>query len=95
MACYIDKPVEWGRIKGGGRATYWCHLLADTDEELHAMAEKIGMKRIWHQPKPDNNWSHYDVGTKRARELALGFGAVNLEKLPVMEVLAILRRLKN
>jgi hypothetical protein len=26
-----------------------CHLFADTEEELHAMAAQIGLDRRWHQ----------------------------------------------
>jgi len=39
-----------------------CHMIADTDDELHAMADKIGMKRKWHQAPPKSSQSHYDVG---------------------------------
>ncbi len=45
------------------------HMIADTDEELHAMAEKIGLKRRWFQG------DHYDV-TKGKRQEAIRLGAV-------------------
>jgi hypothetical protein len=46
-----------------------CHLIATTDAELHAMADRIGVARKWHQG------DHYDVCQSK-RRLALKFGAV-------------------
>lgn len=36
-----------GRIFGDGRQS--CHMTADTPEELHAFAKRIGLKREWAQ----------------------------------------------
>jgi hypothetical protein len=47
------------------------HLTADTLEELHAFAKRLGLKREWFQ----EHWSapHYDLTPgKRARALELG-----------------------
>lgn len=49
-----------------------CHLTADTLEELHAFAARLGMKREWFQPK---STPHYDL-TASKRERALELGAV-------------------
>lgn len=53
-----------------------CHMLADTDDELHAMADIIGVSRRWHQhagtPK-----SHYDIAINK-RALAVKAGAVEI-----------------
>ena len=55
-----------------------CHMLADTDEELHAMADKIGVARRWHQ-KAGTPHSHYDIClTKRAD--AVKAGAVEIDR---------------
>jgi len=48
-----------------------CHMLADTVDELHAMADKIGLKREWYQPK---SIPHYDV-CQAKRRLAIKNGA--------------------
>ena len=50
------------------------HLISDTSEdELHAFAQKMGLKRRWFQNKPDH--PHYDLTTKRAQERAIAAGA--------------------
>jgi hypothetical protein len=74
MPVYVDDmhlyPAgQFGRMK-------MSHLLADTDEELHAMADKIGVARRWHQAPPRHD-SHYDIAmSKRAQ--ALAHGAVSI-----------------
>lgn len=46
-------------------------MYADSIEELHAMADAIGMKRAWFQNKP--SMPHYDlVSTRRRKALVLG-----------------------
>lgn len=49
-----------------------CHLTADTAEELHEFAERIGLRREWFQPQ---SHPHYDL-TVRMRAKALRHGAV-------------------
>ena len=61
---------DWGRWTGGG------HLQADSLEELHAFAERLGLRREWFQSKPGRPENdHYDLG-RRGRELALELGAI-------------------
>ena len=56
------------------RGYIMCHMIADTLDELHTMADKIGMERRWFQAPPKASHPHYDIPeTKRAR--ALSFGA--------------------
>lgn len=70
MPVYVDNmQAPFGRM-------VMCHMLADTDDELHAMADRIGVARRWHQ-KPGTVHSHYDIClTKRA--IAVRFGAVEI-----------------
>jgi len=56
---------------GAWRWTNACHMLADTVEELHELAGKIGLKRSWFQ---DKSIPHYDL-TKRMRAKAVKAGA--------------------
>lgn len=72
MTVYVDDmrmPARVGRLQAK-----WSHLMADTDEELHAFAAQLGLRRSWHQ-KPGTAVSHYDV-TDSKRDLALQLGAV-------------------
>jgi hypothetical protein len=56
----------------------WSHLVADTDEELHAFAERLGMRREWFQGRTSRpHHAHYDV-PERARAEALDHGAVEV-----------------
>jgi len=62
-----------------------CHMLADTDDELHAMAAKIGVARKWHQ-KAGTPQSHYDIClTKRA--LAIAAGAKEIDRYGVVAII--------
>lgn len=73
MPVYVDKlqtvtPKGAQARRVGNR---WCHMTADSLDELHAMAEQIGMKREWFQPHA--TFPHYDlVPSRRARAVALG-----------------------
>jgi len=70
VAVYVDNMyASYGRMK-------MCHMIADTEEELHAMADKIGMKRAWFQRK-ETSLDHYDVG-KGKRTLAVQHGAIEI-----------------
>ena len=83
MSVYVDKARnQFGRM-------VMCHMIADTLEELHAMADKIGMKRAWFQGNA--SWPHYDLSlTKKAA--AIANGAIELDRRPFHEVLKRLRR---
>jgi hypothetical protein len=73
VSVYVDHAFaygEWGRWTGGG------HLQADTAEELHAFAERLGMRREWFQSKPGRPENdHYDL-TECGRERVLELGAI-------------------
>lgn len=70
MAVFVDDmAAPYGRMK-------MFHLLADTDEELHAMADRIGVARRWHQAPPKHD-SHYDICLSK-RALAVAAGAVEI-----------------
>jgi hypothetical protein len=71
----------------GHRHAHWCHLTADTQDELHAFAELLGLKRAWFQRgrsyagRPPVGW-HYDVTDEmRARALALGAEPISMRDL--------------
>jgi hypothetical protein len=75
MAVYVDLP------KWPWRGKMWCHLTADSVEELHAFARKLGLKESWYQ-YPKTPYPHYDtVFHKRALEL----GAVLVDSRVLVE----------
>jgi len=76
VAVYVDDMyAKFRRMK-------MCHMTADTEEELHAMAKKIGMKRAWHQSGENHSVSHYDVGMGlRAHAVRNGAIEITLRQL--------------
>lgn len=70
MAVYIDDAVfAW-------RGQRWAHLMADTLDELHDFAQRLGIPRRAFQDK--SSGAHYDVpATLHAQALALGAIAVS------------------
>lgn len=78
MSVYVDPLIEWGR-RPGWPYNESCHLMADTDEELHAFAERLGLKRSWAQQMdhPRQHHHHYDL-TKNKRAQAVKLGAVEV-----------------
>ncbi len=82
MTVYVDdmwrSPVgRLGRLK-------MSHMIADSDDELHAMADRIGVARKWHQGPPMHD-SHYDVAlSKRGLAVAAGAVEVTLRQLACM-----------
>lgn len=66
MAVYVDNAfIPFGRM-------VMCHMEADTLDELHEMADKLGLKRSWFQ---DKSIPHYDV-SKSIRAKAVELGAI-------------------
>lgn len=67
-----------------------CHMLADTDLELHEMAAKIGVARRWHQ-KAGSPHSHYDICLSK-KALAVQFGAKEISR---KDVAALIKTKRN
>lgn len=65
---YLSPAGQFGRMK-------MSHMLADTDEELHRMADRIGVARKWWQSPEKTSGSHYDIALSK-RDLAVRYGAV-------------------
>jgi hypothetical protein len=82
MTVYVDDMrAKYGRM-------IMCHMIADSDAELHAMADKIGVARKWHQG------DHYDIClAKRAK--AVEHGAVQLTRMQLGRMAIAQRRAKS
>ena len=69
MTVYVDNMMADYYPKHRPGAKYvLSHMIADTDEELFAMAAKIGVSRRWFQG------DHFDV-TQSCKALAIKYGA--------------------
>jgi len=64
---YVDTLLDYGWRLGPS-----CHLMADSLDELHDMAARLGLKRRWFQDDP--RLPHYDLTTRR-RAAAVHLGA--------------------
>jgi Protein of unknown function (DUF4031) len=66
---------------GQYRGMKMSHMIADTEDELHAMADQIGVSRTWYQG------DHYDVCmSKRALAIKCGAVPITLRELGKMVV---------
>jgi hypothetical protein len=70
LGVYVDKLRDWGWKLGPS-----CHLIADSNEELHAFAARLGLRRSWFQPSASG--PHYDLTAGR-RATAVRLGALEL-----------------
>jgi type IV secretory pathway ATPase VirB11/archaellum biosynthesis ATPase len=85
MTVYVDTSLRgYGRMK-------MCHMLADTLDELHSMAARLGLRREWFQSK---STPHYDVSLEK-RRLALALGAVVADRHKVVELIRKFRETPN
>lgn len=72
MSVYVDRMrAPYGRM-------IMCHMIADTPDELHAMADQIGVARRWFQSSPPASFPHYDIAQTK-REAAIKLGAIDVD----------------
>ena len=76
MACYVDRPIDYsGRV--AYRYKIWCHLVADTDEELLACAAELGIAEAWIQGT--RGWDHHFDLPAPLRPRAVELGAAEVD----------------
>lgn len=82
MSVYVDQLFHLPSLNAqaffvGTRTGHkWCHMFADTEEELHVLAGKIGLRREWFQS--ESRTPHYDLVPSK-RVLALAAGAIEID----------------
>lgn len=83
MTVYVDDMrAPFGRM-------IMCHMIADTREELDAMADRVGVARKWIQKA--GTWKeHYDVSLG-ARAKAVAAGAVEVTQIELVRKLTARR----
>lgn len=84
MSVYVD------RARNDLGQMVMCHMIADTPDELHAMANRIGVARRWFQAPPKASFWHYDIAQSK-RALAIGAGAIDCDRNAFV---AALRRIR-
>lgn len=83
MAVYVDSEgILW-------RNRLWCHLVADSLNELHEFAGQLGLKRQWFQDR--GFYPHYDV-TVAVRMKALRCGAIDADRPTIVDRSKLLRQ---
>jgi hypothetical protein len=80
VTVYVDDmKAEFQPSHRPGRKYVMCHMIADTEAELHEMAGKIGVVRKWYQG------DHYDITqTKRAEAVKRGAREITLRQCAAM-----------
>jgi Protein of unknown function (DUF4031) len=75
----VDGITNYGAaLTRGLPSRRWCHMVSDTsEEELHAFAARIGLRREWAQLRPKASAAHYDLTPER-RVRAVKLGAVEV-----------------
>ena len=92
MAVYVDD------MKAAFGNMIMCHMWADTDDELLAMADRIGVQRKWIQGHPtlsfgkhrNASWVHFDIALSK-RALAVRAGAIETDRYGPVEHTSRLR----
>lgn len=85
MPVYVDCAKHtYGRM-------IMSHMLADTLDELHAMADRVGLKRKWFQ---NHGTPHYDL-CQAKRQLAIEAGAIVIGRKQVVALIRKWRVLMN
>lgn len=79
MSVYVDNM----RAKYGRMVMF--HMVADTTEELLAMADTIGVARKWLQ-HPGTPKEHFDIALGK-RELAVKAGAIEIGNKQLTEII--------
>ena len=79
MTVYVDES-RWPY-----NGTMYCHMMVgstDDLQELHDLAERIGLRRAWFQDKPTH--PHYDLAPSK-RRLAIQNGAVAVTSVELVK----------
>lgn len=83
MSVYVDSMRA--PLKRGRRTMIMCHMMADTSEELHAMADRIGVLRRYVEDEGTYR-EHYDI-CKAKRALAVSAGAIPVTMLQLGRIM--------
>lgn len=90
MSVYVDSLEVYGDENAPKCFQFKpsCHMYADTLDELHEMALRIGMKKSWFQNH--KSLPHYDLNPSK-RKLAIMAGAIEQTTSQLVEFMRRLR----
>lgn len=77
MTVYID------RARIPYRNMIMCHMVADNIDDLFRMAQAIGMRAEWFQPR---SFPHFDVSATRKHQ-ALSYGAIEVGRREIVGIM--------
>jgi hypothetical protein len=78
VSVYVDN------MRAGFGRMVMCHMIADSTDELLAMADVIGVSRRWLQ-HPGTHREHFDIClSKRAKAVASGAKEITMRELAKM-----------
>lgn len=78
MSVYVDPLFMWHTGK------QWCHMIADTEAELHAFAQRIGLKVDWFHVST-SGIRHYDLSPNK-RNMAIAYGAIEITGKQLIDI---------
>lgn len=84
MAVYVDS------MRSRFARMIMCHMAADTEEELLAMATLIGLPHMWHQ-FPGTPKSHFDISLSK-KDLAIRAGAIQVRPCDIVQLIRAKRK---
>lgn len=76
MSVYVDELKQYPKhmiTKAARRyGTYWCHMWADTEDELWLFARVLGFRKSWAQ-RSKTGFLHFDLTpSRRVKAISLG-----------------------
>lgn len=84
MSVYVDPLFSCLKNKNW-KHNEACHLIGDTEKELHKFAkDKLGLKREWFHKHP--RLSHYDL-YKSTRAKAVKNGAIEITRRQIVTIM--------
>jgi hypothetical protein len=84
VSVYVDD------MRAGFGRMVMCHMIADTNDELLTMADKIGVSSKWLQ-HPGTPGEHFDIALSR-RAIAVELGAVQITQRQCAAMTGLRRR---
>ena len=89
MSVYVDQAFISATVHNGSavHTSKWCHLMADSTDELVEFGKRIGLKESWLQSRGKVT-EHFDV-TQPKRRAAVAAGAIEIDSEKAVDLLRL------